>query len=166
MAKVIGKNSMADAIRHAESRKDWMDQTPEVLLALKAAVNPAPSRSRHGRRRWPCSADAGRVPRAAAAGDAHRQGPGFKRVPFNISMPVQTGGGTYAWVGEGAPKPVGNLQFSSATLGIAKAAGIIVISEELAKISNAVGRGVVRNDMIKGMAQYLDSSSSIRPWRR
>jgi hypothetical protein len=42
------------------------------------------------------------------------------------------------------------------TLGIAKAAGIIVISEELAKISNPSAEAVVRNDMIKGMAQYLD----------
>jgi HK97 family phage major capsid protein len=72
-------------------------------------------------------------------------------------MPIQTGGGTYTWVGEGAPKPVGNLQFTSATLGIAKAAGIIVISEELAKLSTPSAEATVRNDMLKGMANYLDT---------
>jgi HK97 family phage major capsid protein len=77
-------------------------------------------------------------------------------VPFNISMPVQVGGGTYRWVGEGAPKPVGNLQLTSANLGIAKAAGIIVFSQELAKLSNPNIEQVVNNDMVKGMAQYLD----------
>jgi HK97 family phage major capsid protein len=82
--------------------------------------------------------------------------PGLRNVPFNISVPVQTGGGTYLWVGETAPKPVGNLQFATVVLGIAKAAGIIVISEELAKISSPSAEGVIRNDMIKGMAQYLD----------
>jgi HK97 family phage major capsid protein len=81
---------------------------------------------------------------------------GLRRVPFNISVPVQTAGGTYNWVGEGAPKPVGQLQFQSVTLGITKASGIIVISEELAKISNPSAEAVVRNDMIAGMAQYLD----------
>lgn len=157
MAKIHGKNSISDAIRYAESRKDWMDQTPEVLLALKAAVNP------------------GTIAEPAWAAPLAVQRPmqdefleilrpetligkvtGFKRVPFNVSIPIQTGGGTYQWVGEGAPKPVGNLQFSSVTLGIAKAAGIIVISEELAKISSPSAEMVVRNDMVKGMAQYLD----------
>jgi HK97 family phage major capsid protein len=157
MAKIIGKNSLSDAIRYVEERKDWMEQTPEVLLALKAAVNP------------------GTIAEPAWAAPLAVQRPmqdefldllrpetilgkvsGFKRVPFNVSVPVQTGGGTYNWVGEGAPKPVGNLQFSSVTLGIAKAAGIIVISEELAKISSPSAEGVVRNDMIRGMAQYLD----------
>lgn len=157
MAKIIGKNSLSDAINYVESRKDWMEQTPEVALALKAAVNP------------------GTIAEPAWAAPLAVQRPmqdefldllrpetiigkvsGFKRVPFNVSVPVQTGGGTYNWVGEGAPKPVGNLQFASVTLGIAKAAGIIVISEELAKISSRSAEGVVRNDMIRGMAQYLD----------
>lgn len=156
MAKVAGKNSMSDAIRYVESNQQWMDQTPEVLMMLKAVVNP------------------GTIAEPAWAAPLAVQRPtneflellrpetllgkitGLKQVPFNISMPVQTGGGTYGWVGEGAPKPVGNLQFSSVTLGIAKAAGIIVISEELAKISTPSAEGVVRNDMIKGMAQYLD----------
>ncbi len=157
MAKMVGKNSLSDAIRFVESKQDWMDQTPEVALALKAAVNPGT-----------IAEPAWAAPLAVARPMQDEflellrpetilgKVPGFKRVPFNVSVPIQTGGGTYAWVGEGAPKPVGNLQFSSTTLGIAKAAGIIVISEELAKISNPSAEQVVRNDMIRGMAQYLD----------
>jgi HK97 family phage major capsid protein len=156
MAKVAGKNSLSDAIGFVEANKVWMDQTPEVLLMLKAAVNP------------------GTVAEPAWAAPLAVQQPqneflellrpelligkipGLREGEFNISMPVQTGGGTYAWVGEGAPKPVGNLQLASVTLGIAKAAGIIVISEELAKVSKPSAEGVVRNDMIRGMRQYLD----------
>jgi HK97 family phage major capsid protein len=156
MAKVIGKNSMSDAIRHVEGNRQWMDQTPEVLTMLKAVVN------------WGTIAEP-----AWAAPLAVQQPineflellrpetligkiPGLRQVPFNVSMPVQTGGGTYGWVGEGAPKPVGNLQFSTATIGIAKAAGIIVISEELARLSNPSAEAVIRNDMVRGMAKYLD----------
>lgn len=157
MAKAAGKNSMSDAIAYCEARKDWMDTTPEVHLALKAAVNPGT-----------IAEPAWAAPLAVAQPMRDEflellrpetligKIPGLRHVPFNISMPVQTGSGTYAWVGEGAPKPVGQLQMASVTLGIAKAAGIIVISAELAKVSSPSAEMVVRNDMIKGMAQYLD----------
>lgn len=157
MAKIVGKNSISDAIRFVEGNKQWMDQTPEVALALKAAVNPGT-----------IAEPAWAAPLAVATPMQNEfleilrpatllgKIPGLRNVPFNISVPIQTGGGTYAWVGEGAPKPVGNLQFATVTLGVAKAAGIIVISEELAKVSNPSAEATVRNDMIRGMAQYLD----------
>lgn len=157
MAKIAGKNSLSDAIRYVESNKQWMDQTPEVLLMLKAVVNPGtiaePAWAAPLAVQQPFNDFLEILRPETLLGKI----PGLRQVPFNISMPVQTGGGTYAWVGEGAPKPVGNLQFASVTLGIAKAAGIIVISEELAKISTPSAEMVVRNDMIRGMAQYLDT---------
>jgi HK97 family phage prohead protease len=156
MAKVAGKNSISDAIRHVESNKQWMDQTPEVLMMLKAVVNPGtiaePAWAAPLAIQQPLNDFLELLRPSTLLGKI----PGLRQVPFNISMPIQTGGGTYAWVGEGAPKPVGNLQFASVTLGIAKAAGIIVISEELAKVSTPSAEMVVRNDMLKGMAQYLD----------
>lgn len=157
LAKINGKGSNADAIAYAENNKQWMDQTPEVVLALKAAVNPGtttePSWAAPLAVAQPMKDEFLELLRPATI---IGKIPGLRRVPFNISMPVQTGGGTYRWVGEGAPKPVGNLQFASATLLLAKAAGIIVISQELAKVSSPSAEGAVRNDMIKGMAQYLD----------
>jgi len=157
MAKIVGKNSISDAIRYVESNKQWMEETPSVVEVLKAATNP-------GTIAEPAWAAPLAIARPMQEEFLELLRPetiigkitGFKRVPFNISVPVQTGGGTYAWVGEGAPKPVGQLAFQSVTLGVTKAAGIIVISEELAKISNPSAEMVVRNDMIAGMAQYLD----------
>jgi HK97 family phage prohead protease len=144
MAKIAGKNSISDAIRYVEQNQLWMDQTPEVLLALKAAVNP-------GTIAEPAWAAPLAVARPMQNEFLELLRPetllgkitGMRSVPFNISIPVQTGGGTYNWVGEGAPKPVGNLQFVSVTLGITKAAGIIVISEELAKISSPSAESTV-----------------------
>jgi Phage capsid family. len=78
-------------------------------------------------------------------------------VPFNVSVPAQTGGGTYQWVGQGAPKPVGKLAFSTITLSILKAAGIIVITEELARTSTPSAEEVIRRDMIAGIAAFLDT---------
>ena len=82
--------------------------------------------------------------------------PGLRRVPFNIRMAAQTGGGTYQWVGQAKAKPVSELAFSEVTMDFAKVAGIIVITEELARFSSPQAEDVVRRDMIAGVAQYLD----------
>lgn len=78
-------------------------------------------------------------------------------VPFNISVPTQSAGATFRWVGQGAPTPVGNLQLASTTLPIAKAAGIIVVTRELLEANTPAAIALLRREMIRGMAQYLDS---------
>lgn len=83
--------------------------------------------------------------------------PGLRRVPFNVSMPSQTAGGTYKWVGEGKYKPVTNAQFAAVTLGMAKASGIIVLTEELIRSSSPSAQEVVRNELVNGITQFLDT---------
>jgi HK97 family phage major capsid protein len=82
--------------------------------------------------------------------------PGLRRVPFNIQMPAQTTGSTMGWVGEQKPKPVSQLAFTTIQLRWAKAAGIVVLTDELVRFSNPSAEAVVRNDMIAAMAQFLD----------
>jgi HK97 family phage major capsid protein len=141
----------------AEYAKRWDDTTPEVALAIKAAVA------------------AGNTTDATWAGPLVNQNissdflellrpatilgkiPGLRRVPFNTKVPNQTAGGTYGWVGEAKPKPVTKLAFSSVSLDISKAAGIIVLTEELVRLSNPSAEALVRADMIAGIAQFLDS---------
>jgi HK97 family phage major capsid protein/HK97 family phage prohead protease len=153
-ALAVAKGSTLQAVEYA---KRWQDSTPEVELVLKAAVA------------------AGTTTDATWAGPLAPIKPitdefiallrpatilgrvsGFVKVPFNVSVAAQTGGGTYQWVGQGAPKPVGKLAFATVTLGITKAAGIIVITEELARTSTPSAEDVIRRDMIAGIAAYLD----------
>lgn len=82
--------------------------------------------------------------------------PGLTKVPFNTAVPIQTGGGTYKWVGQAKSKPVGKLQFGSASLGMSKAAGIIVLTDELIRSSSPSAEDIVRRDMVAGIAQFLD----------
>ena len=56
-------------------------------------------------------------------------------MPFNVAIPVQTGGSTVNWVGEEAVKPVTELAFSLVELGYDKIAGIVVLTEELVRLS-------------------------------
>lgn len=78
------------------------------------------------------------------------------RIPFNVSVPVGGTGGTYRFVGQNAPKPVGNMQLSTATLPTLKAAGLIVVTEELMKLSGPSSVGTLRREMTRGLGQYLD----------
>ncbi len=81
----------------------------------------------------------------------------LKNVPFNCQVPLQSAGGTYGYVGEGAPKPVTKPTYGSATLRFEKAAGIIVITQELARFGNPSAEMLVRDEMLKGLANFFDT---------
>lgn len=140
----------------ADYAKRWNDSTPEVGMYLKAAVAPGTTTDAT----W-----AGPLVNANIANDfiallrpATILGkiPGLRTVPFNTKVPTQTAGGTYGWVGESKPKPVTKLAFGTTSLGYTKAAGIIVLTEELVRLSNPSAEDLTRRDMIAGIAQFLD----------
>ena len=80
----------------------------------------------------------------------------YRRVPFYTPVPSQTSAGTYRWVGQGMVKPATFPRFSSVTLPPAKAAGIIVLTEELVKLSTPSAVEVMRGEMTTGIVEYLD----------
>jgi len=157
-------SAKGDSYRAIERAKSWSD-TPEVETMVRASLS------------WESKA-------AVAAGtttDATWAGPlavvqpmvneflellrpttlidsvqGFRSVPFNVSVPAQTGGGTYSWVGQGNAKPVTSATFATVSVGFAKASGIIVLTEELVRLSTPSAEQTVRNEMIAGMKQFLD----------
>lgn len=151
-------NGRGDSMRAIECAKQWKDTTPEVELMVKAAVAPGDTVT---------PAWAGVLVQFRNATDEFLEllrpktiigkVTGLRQVPFMTQVPVQTGGGTYGWVGQGAAKPVGKLALTTTALQFSKAAGIIVITEELAKLSTPSAEGIVRADMIAGMAQFLDA---------
>lgn len=63
----------------------------------------------------------------------------LRRVPFGISVPIETAGGNYAWLGEGAAAGATRFDLATVTLRWAKASGMIVVTKELIKLS-APGR--------------------------
>lgn len=81
---------------------------------------------------------------------------GLRRVPFDTRMVVQIGGSTVNWVGESAVKPVSQLEFDTMTLGFHKAAGIVVLSEELVRRSSPDAEEAVRRDLVEQITRFLD----------
>ncbi len=155
MAKAAGKGSFSDTLAYA---RKWEGQTPEVLAFLKAEpgmpnnvgspnwgselVNPNTAATEFIELLRPATI-IGRIP-------------GFRPAMFNIPLITQTGPSTFEWVGAAAPKPVGELAFTRDTLTWSKVAGIIVLSEELIRLSNPQAEAIVRQDLVRQCAQFLD----------
>lgn len=82
----------------------------------------------------------------------------LRKVPFNVRIPGQTQGSTVNWVGETKPKPVSALAFEDITLRFNKIAGIVVISDELARLSTPSAEAIIRGDLVAQIAQFTDDS--------
>jgi HK97 family phage major capsid protein len=78
------------------------------------------------------------------------------RVPFLSRLGRQLTGVSGSFVGEGAPKPVQKQTYDSVTLGYAKVAVIVVLTDEGARFSTIQAEMRARDDMVKGIATYID----------
>lgn len=81
----------------------------------------------------------------------------LRRVPFNIRVPRQTGGGSASWVGEGAPKPVTAIAMDYVELKYTKLATIAVITEELARFSSPSAETIIRDTLAGAIIQQMDA---------
>jgi HK97 family phage major capsid protein len=156
IAKAVAKGSYSDAVEIVKQR--WPDQADEINMILRAPVAAGTTTDST----W-------------AAPLAHAQvlqnefiellrpetilgKLNLRRVPFNVLIPGQTQGSTVGWVGQTAPKPVSSLGFADITLGINKIAGIVVISDELARLSTPSAEALIQADMIAQISQFMDVS--------
>jgi HK97 family phage major capsid protein len=153
IAKAAGRGSISDAIQIAKQR--WKD-APEVVDYLQKA-NAGSTVSGN----WADDLSQTRIVEsefiellrpATVLGRLQ----GTRSADFNTTMISQTSGSTVGWVAELAAKPVGELAFSSVTIPVSKAAGIVVLSEEQIMVSRPNSEDVVRQDLIAQMAQFLD----------
>lgn len=155
MALAASRGSRMEAMHFA---KRWEKDTPEVAMILKAAVDAGTTTDAT----WAAplvvyqnlaSEFIELLRPATIIGKIN----GFRRVPFNVTMPTQTSGSTVGWVGQSAPKPVGELAFDQTSLGMAKAAGIVVINEELARSSDPSAEAIVSQDLRDAITEFLDT---------
>ena len=156
-ALAMAKGNPMGALAIVQGNKKWHDETPQIEKVLMAAV---------------------------VAGDTTTAGwaselvynenlvnefleflrpmtiigrlPDLLKVPFNVRWGSQTSGSTANWVGQAKPIPVSKLTTGSGTLGIAKAAGLVVLTEELVRSSQPSAEIMVRNDLANAIAQFLD----------
>lgn len=154
MALASARGEVSRAVEIASKR--WKD-SPEVAIALKAAMDPGTTTDTT----WA-------APLAELTVLASEfvellypltilgRLPGLRRIPFQVKIPRATAGSTVGWVGQNAPKPVSEMAFDTLTLGFAKIAGIVVLTEELVRFSTPSAEAEVRNNMLEVVAQFMD----------
>lgn len=156
-ALVQAKGIVHLAAQIADSNPDWKKSSPEVAMVLKAAVAAGDTTTAG----WASelvynqnitSAFLDYLRPRTILGKIQ----GMTQVPFNVRWGTQTGGSTGYWVGQGAPAPVSKLSTGSDSLGIAKAAGLVVLDKELIMSSSPSAELLVRNDLANTIAQFLD----------
>lgn len=154
MAVAAGKGSMSDTLAYA---KRWDAQTPEVSRFIKAEAGSTLSASPGwGSELVYANNLASEFVELIRPQTIIGRIQGFRNVPFNVRVPVQSGGSTVAWVGEKAPKPVTELEFTTLTVPYHKIAGIIVLTEELVRLGTPDAEANVRRDLTEQIAQFMD----------
>lgn len=83
---------------------------------------------------------------------------GFVEVPFNTKVPVQTAGSNVNWVGEGKLKPNGGISITQVEIKHSKVAGIVVLSDEVVRMSTPKADAIVMNTLQKDIAKFLDEA--------
>jgi len=91
--------------------------------------------------------------------------------PFNVKIAKQITGSSSAWVGENVPKPISKLGFGSITLPWSKTASIVVVTEELLKLtqpgSNEQLQQTLRDEMViftdKEFLSTTAATPAVRP---
>lgn len=142
----------------AEIAKQWSD-TPEVEQVLKAAVAAGTTTDAT----WaaplvPYQTMSNELIELLRPETIVGKMTQLRNVPFNVRIPGQTQGSTVNWVGETKPKPVSALAFEDITLRFNKIAGIVVISDELARLSTPSAEAIIRGDLVAQIAQFTDDS--------
>jgi HK97 family phage major capsid protein len=150
-------SSKGNLMQAAEIAKRWKDSTPQVANVIRAAVAAGTTTDADWAKplvdyRTMASEFIDLLRPATVIG----QIAGFRRVPFNVRMTLQTAGASAAWVGQGLSKPVSKLGFSEITIPFAKIAVIVAITEELARFSDPSAELLVRNDLIEAISAFMD----------
>ena len=82
--------------------------------------------------------------------------PGLRQIPFRVAMPGQTSGATGYWVGEAKDKPVTSFTTGTNRLDPLKVATIAVASMELVKNSSPAADMLIRDELVKAIAERMD----------
>jgi HK97 family phage major capsid protein len=82
----------------------------------------------------------------------------MRAVPFNILVPRQTAGVSMQWLGENHVAPVGALTFDQIILEHSKVGGLVVISAELARLSDPSAERLIQADPTAAIADFMDDA--------
>lgn len=80
----------------------------------------------------------------------------LRRIPFDVPVAIQTTGGSAAWVGEGAAKPVTQWTYDRTILRPLKVATIAVATQEMLMRASASVDLLIRDELARAVRERLD----------
>lgn len=150
--------NLPGALAMAQNNPVWKETTPQVIEVLKAAVSAGDTVTPGWASQLVYNQNmAGEFIEFMRPATILGRLPGLTRVPFNVRMGGVNQGSSAYWVGQGKPVPASKLGTTEVLLGMAKAAGLVVLTEELVRSSDPAAELLVRNDLTKAIAQFLDA---------
>ena len=156
-ALINGQGNPMLAHMYAKQNPQWAHETPEVEAYLKTAVGGATTTTSGWASQWVDNQNLVNefidlLRPATVLGKLA----GLRRVPFNVRVAGVDSGSTANWVGQGKAIPVSKLNSIEVTLGMAKVAGLVVLTQELVRSSEPSAEMIVRDDMIATIAEFCD----------
>jgi HK97 family phage major capsid protein len=156
-ALAMSRGNVMQAAHIAKSNKAWMAQTPQVARVLMTAVEGGDTTTAGWAAELVYNQDLiSEFIELLRPQTILGRMTGMRPVPFNVRMGGLASGGTAYWVGQGKAIPASKGNTTSLSLGIAKAAGLMVITDELARSSAPSAEMVVRDDLIETIRTFLD----------
>ena len=157
MALLRAKGNLNDALSLVQNNKAWMDTSPELAQVFKAAVATGDTTTATWASELVYAQNlANEFIEFLRPQTIIGKIPNLTKVPFNVRIAGQNAPSSAFWVGQGQPVPMSKLGTMAITLGIAKAAGLVAIDDELVRSSSPSAEMLVRNDLGKSIAQFLD----------
>lgn len=161
MAKAAAAKMFQDPIQHAQKR--WGREMPEVVEYLKASPgttdpafgSPSSPPAAWGSQLVPLQTGQAFVDQLMPATIIGRLN--LVPTPFLTRIVEQISGATIEWVGQAAVKPVGEMVFTDFSMPRYKVAGIVVISDELARSSQPDAEELVRRSLTNQIVKFLDT---------
>ena len=154
-ALAVGRGDLRAAHAYAQGQ-NWSD-SPTVLSTLKAAVAAGSTTDANGSLFYPQTL-VNEFVQALRPKTILGRLQGVRPVPANCRYVSASSGVTVHWVGEGFPIAVGEMSLVEQTLAVAKAAGIVCITRELAQSSDPAAEGMIQADLLAALAKFLDAA--------
>ena len=154
-ALAVGRGDLGNARAYAEGQ-GWSD-SPMVLATLKAAVAAGSTTDANGSLFYPRNM-VDEFVSALRPKTIMGRLQGVRPVPAHVRYVAASSGVTVHWVGEGFPIAVGEMSLVEQTLGVAKAAGIVCITRELAESADPAAEGLIQADLLAALAKFLDAA--------
>lgn len=156
-ALIMGQGNPMLALMHAKAMPGWAVETPEVEAYLKTAVGGGTTSTSGWASEWVYNQNlVNEFIELLRPTTVLGKLTGMTQVPFNIRVSGQDSGSTAYWAGQGKAIPVSKLNSTEVTLGIAKATGLVVLTEELVRSSAPSAEMKVRNDLIASIGEFCD----------